>query len=606
MKSNIIRKSMICGIIILFFGISVIPTMSWNVVGGIYLSISETSNVSRFNSIYYETTEDLFLDLAVTSYDDSICVLLGDGIGGFGNFQQYMVGVTPTDIIVGDYNRDGGHDLAVTNPGDNDISILFGDGNGGFGDRQDYPVGEMPVGVTSDDFDMDGNLDLAVTNTFDYDVSVLLGDGSGGFGDRQDYDVGVRPGFIVSDDFNLDDVPDLAVANRDDNDVTVLLGDGTGGFGDRQDYPVGGGANDVISGDFDLDYAPDLAVTNPMDNDVTILLGDGTGGFGYRQDYLVGLGPAKLVAGDFDSDDVLDLATTNGGDYNVSVLLGDGSGGFGDRQDYGVGTIPYDIAFGDFDMDENLDLAVTNFLDKNVSVLLGDGTGVFGDRQDYPVADYPTSLVVGNFNYRKDPDLDCYGELMWSDIEPGDTVIGNFTVMNIGDSGSWLDWEIESKPDWGTWTMIPEEGYDLTPEYGPHLVEVSVVAPDEHNQQFTGEIKITNKENDSDFCTVDVSLLTLFKPELEIKGGFGVNVIIKNSGDVDATDVKWEIHVEGGLLGMINKTTNGTVDIQAGESQKVSSGMLFGLGNINVKANVANKEKIATGMQIIILTMINK
>ena len=606
MKDNIVRKGLVLGIIVLFIGISVIPTMSWNVTGGTNLLNSETSNVNRDNSIFSEITEDQFLDLAVMSFVGSIFVLLGDGTGGFEDFQEYEVGNSPADMVVGDYDKDGILDLAVTNGADNDVSVLLGDGNGGFGNRQDYPVGEWPVGVTSDDFDMDGNLDLAVTNTVEDDVSVLLGDGNGGFGDRQDYDVGVRPGFIVSDDFNLDEAPDLAVANRDDNDVTVLLGDGSGGFGNRQDYPVGGQANDVVSGDFDLDEVPDLAVTNSMDNDVTVLLGDGSGGFGDRQDYPVGLSPVILAAGDFNSDDDLDLAVTNTGDYDVSVLLGDGSGGFGDRQDYPVGTAPIGIICEDFNMDEDLDLAVANCIDNDVSVLMGDGSGGFGDRMDYPVGQYPACLAVGNFNYRKDPDLDCYGELIWSDIKPGDTVYGNFTVINIGDSGSWLDWEIESKPDWGTWTITPEEGYDLTPEYGPYLVEVSVVAPDEQNQQFTGEIKITNKENDSDFCTIDVSLLTLFKPELEVKGGFGVNVIIKNIGDVDATDVKWEIHVEGGLLGMINKTANGTVDIQAGESQKVSSGMLFGLGNINIKAYVANEEKIATGIQIIILTMINK
>ena len=54
------------------------------------------------------------------------------------------------------------------------------------------------------------------------------------------------------------------------------------------------------------------------------------------------------------------------------------------------------------------------------------------------------------------------------------------------------------------------------------------------------------------------------------------------------------------------RTVNGTVDIKAGESQKVSSGMLFGLGEIDVKVTVVNEEKIATGTQIIILTIINK
>ena len=67
---------------------------------------------------------------------------------------------------------------------------------------------------------------------------------------------------------------------------------------------------------------------------------------------------------------------------------------------------------------------------------------------------------------------------------------------------------VYSKPDWGNWTITPEEGYNLTPELEPFIVEVSVVAPDEKKSQFTGNVKIVNKDNSSDFCTIDVSLVT--------------------------------------------------------------------------------------------------
>ena len=106
------------------------------------------------------------------------------------------------------------------------------------------------------------------------------------------------------------------------------------------------------------------------------------------------------------------------------------------------------------------------------------------------------------------PDLTCDGTLSWTDVSPGGTVTGNFTVENIGDPTSLLDWKIESKPDWGIWTFIPEDGDDLTPEYGPFTVEVSVVAPDEQNQQFSGQVTIVNKEDSTDNCTISVSLAT--------------------------------------------------------------------------------------------------
>ncbi len=106
------------------------------------------------------------------------------------------------------------------------------------------------------------------------------------------------------------------------------------------------------------------------------------------------------------------------------------------------------------------------------------------------------------------PNLDGDGSLIWTKVPAGSTQTGTFVVKNIGETSSLLDWEIESKPDWGFWTFTPEEGYDLTPEHGAYTVGVSVVAPDEPNSEFTGELKIVNKDDSSDFCTIDVSLST--------------------------------------------------------------------------------------------------
>jgi hypothetical protein len=106
------------------------------------------------------------------------------------------------------------------------------------------------------------------------------------------------------------------------------------------------------------------------------------------------------------------------------------------------------------------------------------------------------------------PDLNCGGKLLWTNVSTGSTVTGYFYVENIGDPKSLLDWEIESKPEWGTWTITPKEGYDLTPELEPFVVEVSVKAPDKKNSEFTGKVKIVNFENSSDYCTIDVLLST--------------------------------------------------------------------------------------------------
>ena len=105
------------------------------------------------------------------------------------------------------------------------------------------------------------------------------------------------------------------------------------------------------------------------------------------------------------------------------------------------------------------------------------------------------------------PDLDCSGTLSWTDVKPGDTVTGSITVENIGDLDSLLDWEIQSYPDWGTWTFDPDSGNDLG-EGESIDIDIEVVAPNEEEATFTGEVVLVNTEDSTDNCTIDVSLAT--------------------------------------------------------------------------------------------------
>ncbi len=93
-----------------------------------------------------------------------------------------------------------------------------------------------------------------------------------------------------------------------------------------------------------------------------------------------------------------------------------------------------------------------------------------------------------------------------------------------------------------------------------------------------------------------------------ITGGLGVWINIKNNGTVNASGVEFQLHVEGGILGRINKTVNGTIDIPAGLGMTVSVGIgiLFGFGPISITAKVADEEQTATGFQFIIFSMVKK
>lgn len=101
------------------------------------------------------------------------------------------------------------------------------------------------------------------------------------------------------------------------------------------------------------------------------------------------------------------------------------------------------------------------------------------------------------------------------------------------------------------------------------------------------------------FTQKDVSQLNF-----SIKGGLGVNLKITNNGTVNASNIVWQIHVDGGILGLINKTVNGTIDIIAGDSKTVRTGILFGLGHIYINVKVVDEETTTEGKQFLILSII--
>ena len=106
------------------------------------------------------------------------------------------------------------------------------------------------------------------------------------------------------------------------------------------------------------------------------------------------------------------------------------------------------------------------------------------------------------------PDLECDGDLSWANVKPGGEVTGSFTVENVGDSNSMLDWEVTQWPEWGEWQFLPISGTNLKPEDGKVTVDVTIIAPQESEKEFTGEVKIENKDNPADFEIIQVTLKT--------------------------------------------------------------------------------------------------
>jgi hypothetical protein len=286
------------------------------------------------------------LDVAVANWNDNgVSVLLGDGAGGLGSDASFAAGPSPSALAVGDFNGDGNKDLVVANFAGPSVSVLFGTGSGTFDAPVNFALTDQlnPTAVAVGDFNRDGNQDLAVTMSYGFSnvtpghVAVLLGDGSGGFGAPASYAVGGTPRSVAIGDFNNDNKLDLAVANYLVGTVSILPGDGAGAFGAATDLAVSGRPVAVRVADFNGDLKTDLAVavTTPLVNNahIAILAGNGTGTFGPAMvtvlDRVNGAEPNGIATADLNGDGKLDLAVSNGKADNLFVLVGDGAGSFG-------------------------------------------------------------------------------------------------------------------------------------------------------------------------------------------------------------------------------------------------------------------------------------
>jgi len=316
----------------------------------------------------------------------------------------------------------------------------------------------------------------------------------------------------------------------------------------------------LTSGDVNLDGIKDLFAT-----DNTQLGGSGrfkqyTGMSDdffettYSWNYMEELGSAVTLA-DVNCDDKLDLATGAWWDY-TRLFLNDGSGlPTNPTWTSGGTSVVEKIVFGNVGPTYNENTYEDNFLPdgdlrlfylsrqniQKINSVKRDGVALDPSEYTYsrehswitvdtaPIVsvevsyNYSQSLDmvvsnwdshIGNYLYYNQiiiesiPDLECEGELSWEDVLPSSTVEGSFTVKNVGDSGSELNWEITGFPEWGDWTFTPVSGSGLTPENGPLTVNVSVTAPPDENTKFTGKVKVVNTENVSDYCEIDIYLKT--------------------------------------------------------------------------------------------------
>jgi hypothetical protein len=103
------------------------------------------------------------------------------------------------------------------------------------------------------------------------------------------------------------------------------------------------------------------------------------------------------------------------------------------------------------------------------------------------------------------PDLDVAGSLEWNRIKPGNTVMGQFQVKNIGTGR--VNWTIDtSLITWGNWSFSQSSG--STYANYPTTVHVTLVVPNASNSEFEGYLKVINTDDTEDYALVPVMLKT--------------------------------------------------------------------------------------------------
>ena len=89
-----------------------------------------------------------------------------------------------------------------------------------------------------------------------------------------------------------------------------------------------------------------------------------------------------------------------------------------------------------------------------------------------------------------------------------------------------------------------------------------------------------------------------------VKGPIGVKAEVKNNGDVAASNLEYTMTVTGGILGLIDKTIDGTkTELAPGTTESISSGLILGFGKIviEITANADNAGEVTETKEGLVL-----
>ncbi|MFI4882794.1 MAG: FG-GAP-like repeat-containing protein [Phycisphaerales bacterium JB064] len=371
-------------------------TLLRNTGGGLGFQLAQTlpAGVLPRRTAWSDVDGDGDLDLAAASFDflnPIVRVFRNDGVGRFGDPDEYPLDSITRDVAFADMDGDGDEDL-LWSKGVGQVCVSRNEG-GVFVDERCFTAGQQPEMLAIADLDGDGDQDVAVPDFANFEVYPLMNAGDGTLTVATSVFTGEEPRQVVAADIDGDGAPDLAVPNARANDAAILINDGTGSFGGAGRIDAGEIVRGVVAADIDGDGDDDLLVASARSATVRVLLQD-AGGFSIDQTIGLGGEPARLAVGDLDMDGDSDaLVLTDRGGF-VESLINDGHGAWRSAGRSEVNADESGLELIDADGDGDLD-AIMLGESRGVRVAFNNGRGVFGGDLLIDIGENPTSLAAG-------------------------------------------------------------------------------------------------------------------------------------------------------------------------------------------------------------------